>query len=346
MRNFNFKSHSQSSLSSWAYHQTKKNPEIKNFFLQAGVLLSSDWAILNRDNSRMLALLKIPNAHALVAVFHAVYRRDRRQQRFHRTNICPEPTNSQLGEMLGLLQERGIMINCPRDLMVRLRKIATLLRDYEIWGKSGSPPTESMEISNPSTGETFSREFLDPRSSNDLEQIEEQKLQELQEFCEQQLIACLEQSIEEAIDERLTTVRQSRRNGYLASQVKPGLQLLYCQGMSQREIAAQLSRNNTNKVSRTQIGRLLRPQELLSTVRFNTVNKLLERILAKANSLSLTIIESPTPDYLDNLKQQLEAFTDQRVFREAAAELQAGRYRSLNSLYAQKICSSSSRQGG
>jgi len=327
LQNFNLNSGSQSSLSSWAYYQTRQNPEIKKFLLEQGIFLRSDWAILNRASPKQAELLEIPNAQALVEVFHAVYRRDRRQQRSNRARGCPKPTNAQLREMLSLLQERDIIINSPRGLMEKLRKIATLLREREIWRSSGSPPTEPPEVLDPSTGKSFSREFLDPSSINPIEQMERQKLQE---FCEQQLIVCLEQSIEEAICDRITIVKRSRRYGPLAPKVKPGLLLLYCRRISHKEIASELGFNNRN-----QVGRVLQPTQILNNVRFHTVERLLTNILAKAKDLGLI---SQSPDYLKNLMEQLEAFAAERVFREAAVELIVGTNRSPKSLYAHKVC--------
>ena len=64
--------------------------------------------------------------------------------------------------------------------------------------------------------------------------------------------------------------------------------------------------------------------------------KLLEKILEKARKLGLTKI-IPEPDYLNPLAEQIEAFVDEEIFQEAAAEIMAGKSRSMDSLYAQQL---------
>jgi transcriptional regulator with XRE-family HTH domain len=290
--------------------------------LEYGIQLLSDWALLNRARAEQLEPLGYPSDRDLVEVFHAVYRRDRRNQRPHGVRGCPDPTQDQLKEMLNGLRERGANINSPEDLMRSLKRVAKQLRQYQ------APLTEPFEAIDSSTGEVMTKEFPDPQSRNDLDEIEQQ---ELRDFCSQQFLECLQQSIEQGFRDRINAVLKSPRRAAFAPQVKLGLQLLYSQGMSQQAIAQRLG------MTQSQVSRLLQPEELLSKVRFLTVEKLLHCILKKAEELGLTTIP-PAPDYLSNLMQQLEAFVDEQVFLQASAEIRTVKNGSMGSLYAQHLC--------
>lgn len=311
-----------SSLGSWTHYQTRQNQEIKNFLSEHGIQLLSDWALLNRARPEQLERLGVPNVRDLVEVFHAVYRRDRRRQRPHGVRGCPDPTQDQLDEMINCLRERGASIHSPEELMRELKRVAKQLRQY------AAPLTEPFEAIDSSTGEVVTKEFPDPQSRNNLDEIEQQ---ELQDFCTQQFLECLQQSIEQGFRDRINTVLKSPRRAAFAPHVKLGLQLLYSQGMSQHAIAQRLG------MTQSQVSRLLQPAELLSKVRFLTVEKLLHCILKKAEQLGLTTIP-PEPDYLSNLMQQLEAFVDEQVFLQALAEIRTIKNGSMTSLYAQNLC--------
>jgi hypothetical protein len=320
--------HSNSCLSSWTYYQTRQNQELKKFLLECGLVLLSDWALLNRARPEQLERLGHQEECDLVEVFHAVYRRDRRKPRPLGTGKCSDPTKDQLNEMLSRLQERGANIYSSETLIQSLKRVAKLLRDYEIWGYTGTPPTKSLELRDRTTGDIISIEFPD-EPINNLDEIE---YQEWQEFCTQQFQACLQQSIEQGVCEHVDMLRQRPRYAPLASQVKPGLQLLYCQGMSQEAIARQLGLTN-----QTQVSRVLDPKTLLNRVRFLTVEKLFNSVSEQAKNLGLTKIP-PDPDYLSNLMQQIEAFVDEEVFQQAATETRNAKNRSMSSLYAQHLC--------
>jgi hypothetical protein len=59
-------------------------------------------------------------------------------------------------------------------------------------------------------------------------------------------------------------------------------------------------------------------------------------MLKRSQQMGLTQIP-PQPIYLQELIEQIEAFADAEIFTEAAAEIKAGKNRSLQSLYAQQI---------
>lgn len=315
----------QCSLARWADLRVRRNPELNRFLLECGLRFCSDWALLNRANSKELE----GSDRHLVEVFHQVYRRDRPQQ--HRQGIrqkCFDPSDRQLQEMRLALRDRQIPIHSSHSLLSQLKRIAYALRQEEIWGQRGCPLTEPLEITDPHTGETSPREIPDQTSNNDPE-AEEQS--ELRMFCYQQLLDCLDQGMREGISEHIRSLEQRPRYAHLTHQVKPALRLLYFESKSQGQIAVSLGMANQSQVSR-----ILNPKDLLLNIRQRAIAALLHRILEKVRELA--IVEFPiSPHYLSNLMQQLDAFVDEQVFQAALAEINASRNRSMDSLYAQRL---------
>lgn len=309
------------SLRNWTYSLIKQNSELQNFLLREyGLCLESDWALLNKAKPDRLDGLN----HLLVDAFHRVYRRDRRQQR--QRGRCLEPSTIQLNEMLAILQASGVMSNSPSELMRELRRVAESVRQDKIWQQRGYPYyLQSLETTDPDTGEI---DPPDPNANVDLEEAEEN---EWLEFCREQLIEVLIWAIEQGIRDRVADLQNRRRYAVFASRLIPGLKLFYCQSMSQRQIAEMLEMTN-----QTQVTRILQPKELLTQVRFLTVNTLLERVLERANEFGLIGV-SQEPDYLSNLMEQVEVFVDDELFNQAMAEISAGT-KNRSSRYAEYLC--------
>ncbi len=318
---YNPDAESRMSLDNWAYLQTKQNRELKNFLSEFGFKLLSDWALLNRARAKQLEGLSKRDRY-LVEAFHEVYRRDRRKHRYKAARRCPDPNEAQLREMLAYLQQREIVIKTTVELMQELKQVATQLRQYDIW--SCRAP---LEIQESETGTYFPRPDLHHDSTNEID-VEEQ---EFLDFLHHQFQLALVSAIAQEIENRITKLQKSKRYAPLAQQFIPGLQLYYCQGQSLKEIAPQLGMSSWD-----QARRILNPGGLLSQVREKCVQQLLGSILNKVSLKGFTT-RPPEPDYLKNLAEQIEAFADAEVFQEAAAEIKAGKNRSLKSLYAQQL---------
>ncbi|MDJ0708154.1 MAG: hypothetical protein QNJ46_33190, partial [Leptolyngbyaceae cyanobacterium MO_188.B28] len=299
--------------------------EIKNFLSEQGFCTLSDWALLNKVSEGVID--QFPERdRALINAFHAVYRRDRRRQPQHRGQRCADPTAAQLTEMIHRLQERGLTIPFPERLNNDLKRIASRLRQYEVWHRSGAPLAESLEGSQPDA-EGY-RQFPDLKTANTLDEI---ALQEMKAFCRQQLVECLDWAIKQGLEDHIQNLRQRRNYSAFAPKVIPALRLLYCQGKSQGEIATDLGMNN-----QTQVSRVLNLKTLLSQVRLRTVTKFLQALLEQIDDLDSTRL-STDPDYSRNLMHQLELFVDAEVFQAAAAEIRTSKNRSLESMYAQRL---------
>ncbi|HEY9658287.1 MAG TPA: hypothetical protein V6C65_07535, partial [Allocoleopsis sp.] len=269
--------------------------------------------------SKQLEQLSERDQH-LVAAFHAVYRRDRLQQQ-RGAGKCPDPSTTQIQEMLARLQQQKVILNTPDELLKALKQVATLLRQYDIWSYR-----EPLELST-EDGSYVDRPDLPHDSISELD-VEQQ---ELLEFFQQQLQVSLVNAIAQEVNRCITRLESSRKYATFAQQFIPGLQLYYNQGMSLKEIAPVLGMTSWD-----QARRILNPGELLTTVRTTTVQQLLNQVLVKAQEKGLTS-NPPHPDYLKTLAEQIEAYVDEEIFREAGEEIRAGKNRSMDSAYAKQL---------
>ncbi|VEP16273.1 conserved hypothetical protein [Hyella patelloides LEGE 07179] len=318
-----YKSDSSSmSLDNWAFLQTKQHPELKKFLAEFGFQHLSDWAMLNNIGVKQMAQLA-PRNRNLIEVFHAVYRRDRRQQKVKRLGKCPNPTQEQLQEMQTLLRERNCIFPSAESVFAALKKVASLLRQYDIWSYR-----EPLEIYEPDSGNYAFRNDLPTENSNNAIASEEQ---ELLNFLQDSLNKALVTAIEQTISTRIAKLNKSGKYRPFAAKFVTGLELYYCQKKSLGEITPLLGFSNWS-----QARRVLNPGEILNTVRIQTVQQLLTIIWQKTQNLGLTDA-SPSANYLQSLSIQIEAFADEAVFQAATSEIKSGKHRDLQSLYAQKI---------
>ncbi|MCV3212480.1 hypothetical protein OGM63_02855 [Plectonema radiosum NIES-515] len=312
---------SSMSLDNWVYLQTRQNSEVKDFLSEFGFQNLSDWALMNRVRPKQIEKLSVRDRN-LVEVFHSVYRRDRQNQRQVGAKRCPDPHSAQLQEMLKSLQERGVVIKTTVELTKELKYVATQLRQYDIWSYR-----EPLEIQDPDTGNYTTRVDL-PNDSQDELDVEQR---EMIEFLHEQLKSSLVEAIKQQISDRLSELQKSRKYAAFAAQFILGLQLYYCQQMPLKDVGLKLGMSSWD-----QTRRILNPGELLSKVRTQTVQQVIEKILAEANSKGLTEIP-PKIEYLKTVVEQIEAFADAEIFQKAAEEIRAGKSRSLDSLYAQEL---------
>lgn len=320
LRTYDAESRSSMSLDNWVYLQTKQNSEVKDFLSEFGFQHLSDWALINRARPKQLERLSVRD-RSLVEVFHAVYRRDRQKQS-QGAKRCPDPSATQLQEMLLLLQQKAIATKTPAELTRELKILATQLRQYDIWSYR-----EPLEVQDVETGNYTTRRDL-PNDSQDELDVEQR---EILEFLHEQLKLALVESIKQEISDRLTELQKSRKYAPLAHQFIPGLLLYYCEGMSLKDIVPKLGMSSWD-----QARRILNPGELLSKVRTRTLQLVIEKTLEKARVMGLTEIP-PKLEYLKTIIEQIEAFADGEIFQKAAEEIRAGKNRSFDSLYAQEL---------
>lgn len=328
LRTYSLYSESKLSLRNWTHLQVKQNPQIKQFLSQFGFKNLSDWALLNKVRSKQLEQLSERDRN-LVESFHAVYRRDRREQPKGAKRL-PDPTEVQLREMLCFLQRRSVNINSIKELNAELKRLGKLLQDYDIWSRRGSPLAEPLEKLNPETGDYFeSSKLIDERESDGLEKLEQS---ELYEFLNRGMIEVLDQAIAQGLQEHIASVKRRPRYAPLAKKVTRGFRLFYCQGMSLGKIAENLGIGNQSKASR-----LLEPRKLIDKIRYLSLDKFYQLLLDKFHGVIEQEKLSNNPDAFTKINQAIQIFLDAKVFEEAVAELSSSKNRSMNSLYAQRF---------
>ncbi len=321
LQTFNPNSQSRMSLDNWAYLQTKQNPELKSFLSEFGFKHLSDWALLNRVRRTQLERLSTQERD-MVKAFHAVYRRDRQMQHHNGAKKCPDPTFAQLQEMLAYLQQCQVFIDTPVALLKGLKNIAQQIREYDIWTSR-----ESLDIYDAENGTYHTRHDF-PSDSLDEVDVEQQ---EFLDFLQTQLYTVLSDVIQQQVEANIKKLQKSSKYAPFADKYIKGLQLYYCQAMSLKEIMPVLGMTSWD-----QTRRILNPGDLLTSVRARTTEQMLESILTLAVEKGLTKIPPP-PDYLKALTEQIEFYVDGQVFKAAAEEIQAGKNRTMASLYAQKL---------
>lgn len=316
-----YQDHASSSMSleNWTFLRTKQQPELKTFLSEFGFQPFSDWTLLNRIQVNQRDRLSARDQQ-IVDVFHQVYRRDRRKQ--GKFNRCANPNDAQLAEMNGLLAKTRADFKDPQELLGALKQVAKQLRAFDIW-----QAREPLEIKDIDTGDYTLRRDL-PAVTLHEEALEEQ---DFITFLSQQGALSLANAIAQAVQDRLAKLKKSKRYLPFASCYVPGLLRYYQEGISLKEIGAQLGMNNWD-----QTRRILNPGELLSQVRSLVNRQLLALTLEKAQTKGL-IATPPEPDKFKQLMEEMEFFLDDKYFAAAAAELKAGKNRALESDYAQRL---------
>jgi hypothetical protein len=316
------------SLKVWVSRCVKQHRELREFLLQQGVYLLTDWAILNDTPcerlQKILATertpLEIQRARNILASFHAIYREDRFQMKGRGT--CQPPTIQQLTRMTHYLQNISLTLS-PESLLERLQAIALKLRQHRIATQIGIAPTQSLD--NPDI-------HLRPNPQND----SENEHLEFLTFYREQLLQCLDQAVTKVVSDRLRVLQ--RKSPPKDQMFLTTLSLFHCRGESMSRIAVQVGLRGQDAVTR-----LLRLKEFRADVRQHLLSMLKFRIADKAQYYA-------DPDQLMSLDQTLETILDEQIttlIHEAEAEAQtASRTASPQSLFARRLCHALDQIGG
>lgn len=323
----------QSSLATWTTRRVKHHKELNAFLLERGVYLVSDWAILNDTSPKQLQRIfgefhqltatEIQQAKQLLESYHAVYRTQRIKQRQQGIKgQCSPPTTEQL-QKIGMNLSSQINPNfSPETVMKKLQKIAVYLREYRIYVRGGSLPTEPLELTHPG-GLSDSKQSLDIPDNRDLEDEQSEFLK----LYHQQFLNCLDQAIAKVTSER---ARQLQRKESLRSQkFLTALKLFHCQGKSMTEIAKLV-----NLQAQYQVTRLLQLKSFRADVQQHLLVLLRDRVFEQAKAYT-------DPKRLQSLNRQIEeALAEQinNVIQEAITEASTANNHSPASLFSQRLC--------
>lgn len=308
----------QSQLSTWTKRLVIS--QLNGLLLECGVYLVTDWAILNDMTAERLQRLlaevyrlaapEIERSRQLLESYHAVYRRDRLQQRQPRSRSrCEPPTPEQLHRMVEALSDRGMPGYSPQKVMGELQTLADRIRGSRI------PKLEPLP------------EYPSLRSEGQaLEADEEDTHHEFLTRYREEFGHCLERALEQVVSDRIAYHRQKQPPR--DRQFLDALHLFYCRHQSMSEIAPQVGLHQQYQVSR-----LLDLKEFRADVR----QKMLRCLCDRCRKLAAKYIN---PTQLDNLEQNLDAALEEEIdtlIRADAVEANTPNHAFTN-LFARRLC--------
>ena len=330
LRKFNPQLNASESLDNWTWRLTQQNQSLRLFLWDFGIKTPSDWGLLCREITRSVKPLLQKNDYEIVEVFHAVYRRDRRK--LNEKGACAEPKITQLQEMLLLLQQRHIIVSSFPELLHHLHRIAEILRQDTIYQKTGRIKTIPTEVYEESIQDYVPNQELPYHTDPDPEDIE---LQELQSLCNSLFENILYQAIAEVISGHIAYLKKSKGYKEFAERFYTGLLLYYQENMTLGEIA------QLWEIPWYKVRRIFKLENLLDNVQYRTEERFIEELLKVTTTPDLPsklINISNNPDYLNNIAGEIRSYALTKTFLKARAEIQTGKKKIRNSLFAQIIC--------
>ncbi len=321
----------QGSLATWTIRKVKQHSELNSFLLECGVYLISDWALLNDTPPKQLEKifsrfynftpLETQESLNILSSYHAIYRVQRRQQRLSSSGKkCLPPTTEQLEQIAQLIETKTGKNISPKVLMTKLQNLASQLREYRIYVRSGSLPTIPLDTSkNQSLANKVS-------VSQDPDTIDEEN--EFLTNYRQQFVQSLDAAIAEVTDVWIELLKGKKSPK--AEQFIQALHLYHCQGKSMTEIA-----KDVGLKAQYQVTRLLKLKSFRADIRQQLLITLRHRILELAKDYT-------NPQSLKTLDKQIEIALDEQVnqvFQEAQAEGYTSSHHYTESLFAKRVCS-------
>ncbi|KYC42466.1 hypothetical protein WA1_21110 [Scytonema hofmannii PCC 7110] len=324
LRRFNPNLNSSESLDNWIWRLTQQNQNLKSFLWEFGVRTPSDWALLCKHIPRSLEPRLQKGDREIVEVFHAVYRRDRRNS--DKKGRCSEPTPTHLQEMRDLLHQQNIIVSSSRELICHFKRIAEILRQDTLYRRTGSPKTIPLEIYDNSTNHYALNLELDYHDPD----IEEMEIDQLQENCHVLFEQILYEAIVEVIAQHIEYLAKSKGYKNFAQRFYEGLQLYYQENKTLGEIG------KLWEIPWSKVRRIFILEDLMRKVQYRTEEKFLDTIF-KTSTVFLSTTISNDPERLKNVAESIRDYVLKKTFNNAYAEILSGKKQVKNSLFAQMI---------
>lgn len=329
---------SKAKLSTWTTHLTKNHRGLNDFLLEQGLYRISNWAILNDTTCSQLDRIfknfyQFPHAErqtaqTLLQRYHQVYRHDRylKLQARRQGTRCQSPTYEQL---------QKIAINqTPEQVLAKLEDLATKLRQYRIYKRSGNIQTLGNviyldELDNFSVERYMS---VEPTAQNDEADEQQAFFQQYQSNLEQ----CLRQAIQQALQQRVEYLRQ-RSSEFKAQAYLEAVRLFHQKGLSMGAIATRLTQQfspHLNFNNQVQITRLLKLKELRAQIRQLTLDNIKNFVYEAAGHHTSAQRLTELAPAIENILTQ----TIDQIIGEAAAEAQSPNRQQPESRLAITLC--------
>ncbi len=324
----------QSSLTTWTSRRVKHHPALSKFLLECGVYLISDWAILNDTQPKQLQRIlgefhglipaEIQQAQGLLESYHTVYRADRMQKRASGIRgQCTAPTTRQLQQISHCLEGKTNQKLKSETVIGQLQNLANRLRQYRIYVRGGSFPTESLDA----TGNKYNPlvERIPSPDSAHLGENQEEQAEFLQSY-RSQFKACLDQALAMVTQSRVRQLQ--RKDEEKARMFLTGLHLFHCEKVSMTEIAKRLGLRAQDAVTR-----LLKLKEFRADVQQQLLVMLRSRVIELAKNYS-------TPENLTTLEHEITLALNEQItslISQAETEAQSAKNNTI-SHFTERLC--------
>ena len=320
-------------LSTWVTRQVRHHRELRAFLHEHGVFLATDWGILNDTSPELLRSIltefyrltpaEVTPAYDLLQSYHAVYRRDRLQQRqlgrLKNKEVCAAPSHDQLTRIAAALPtETFAGLRSPERILSQLQTIASQLRQYRLHRLGKTLPTEPIDRPG---GEALIAKLPAAEAKIDVEE------ETFLAFYRKQVLDCLDRSLAQVTSDRITYLQ--RKKSQAAQQFLMALELFHCQGQSMSEIAPQVGLQ-----AQFQVTRLLKLKEFRAAVRSRLLQLLFQAVIEKARTYS-------DPIRLQRLNQQIEVILEEQIdalIQQTEKEGAVAKKHPLRSLFARRLC--------
>lgn len=286
----------RATLIAWTTRLVKQHREIDAFFMERGLCMRSDWAILNgtsitklqRVLSRFSQLTppEVEQATLLLESYHSVYRRDRLLQ--EQKGRCLPPTNQQLQEIASQIQTKSQQIYSAISVQTRLHTLADRLRQYRVAARGGVNSMLSLDqTENTPLLDQLKTEVDDGRSSQQTEFLQAYR---------HQFRDCLKGALKRTISDRIQHLAPPKDQTFLTA-----LHLFHCKNYPMAAIAGHIGLK-----AQYQVTRLLRLKDFRADVRHWMLLCLQSYVLDQARSY-LSVAQ------LDNLESQIEIALSEQI---------------------------------
>ena len=319
---------SKASLSTWTTLCVRQNRELVNCLLEYGVLLITNWAILNHTSNKQvnrilskfhaLTRIEVEQATVLLSAYHDVYRRDRLKNGQSRGMKCQVPSTEQLERIAVLVKHQANLFLSPEQTLYQLERLASLLREHSIYVKGGKIGQESLDNTEINT------ERIQANLTSGEDNRDNVYRSDWLKSYRQQFEQSLDESIEAVIANRLNKFKNKKPDK--ATQFTTALELLHCQGKSMNEIASEVGLKKQYQVTR-----LLKLKELRVDIRHYLLRLMRDWTMTQTQLEDINSLKQREQEIELALAEQIDLVLDK-------AEKKVRVANSTQSVLAKRIC--------